>query len=169
MTTQYANMLRQRMYESNQLGGALMGGALGGYGYEGAAMMPGKYVKREDRKVDAEKSAKAKARYAKNEAEIKKARAAASDAKYSALQDWYNRFKEEKKVAPTSHEIRIAKAELALQRAREKKAAKSKKGDTALAKSRMSAEQKSQYEKFNDAANASRKEANRIISNALGK
>lgn len=30
MSTQYANMLRQRMYENNQMGGALMGGYMGG-------------------------------------------------------------------------------------------------------------------------------------------
>lgn len=166
----YRDLLRQRYaQEPSMSGSALMGGMLGGY--EGAAILP-KFGKaaRDAQKAEWKRdhperkyngpvkgSAEAKAIGAKMHA--------AKARNYAKLEEWYNN----QTIAnggknPTAHQIRIARAELALERAKEKPKYESKAGETREALKKLNPQQREAYDRANAAKNAAAREMNRLLS-----
>ena len=166
----YRDLLRQKYEQGHQMSGsALMGGVLGGNeGYEGAAILPalGKVARRAQK--DAWKAAHPERTFRPRTQAEKDAFVAKMDEvraeKYAKLKDWYD-----KQTAanggkkPTAREIKIARAEINLARARLKPKYESKAGATQAALSKMSAQQKSSYELAAKARNAAQRQMSSII------
>lgn len=168
MSTQYANMLRQRMYENNQMGGALMGGYMGGY--EGAAMHKafGKTAREAQKaawkaahpdRVFPTKTAEEKAAFS---AKMKALR----EARWQDEENWYQAQIASTGREPTTKEIKVHRAKEALARAEKGPAYKSKKGLASAAKSRMSQSQLAELARADRAIADNTKTRNRLISEA---
>ena len=168
MSTQYANMLRQRMYEGNQMGGALMGGAL-----DGAALLaPYGSAEKEARSLlwkgkHPGRVSRGKMPEGKEKEELKAKLKAGRDKNHADLVLWYNSFKINNNRQPTGHEIKVAKATQALERAKLRSKNPSRAGETAAAKSLMTPKQLDDFNVANNKVNAALAARNKLISDVL--
>lgn len=171
----YRDLLRQRYaQEPSMRGSALMGGVMGGYegaGYEGAGRLPAFGIEARKKQSDKWKADHPEYKYSgpvKGSAEAKEAGRRLHAAKmrnYADLVEWYNKQTAANNGKnPTAQQIRIARAELALARAKQKPKYVSKAGETAKALAKMSAQQRAAYDAAATAKNAASREMARIVS-----
>lgn len=167
----YRDLLRQKYEQGHQMyGSALIGGVIGG-GYEGAGRLPAFGAEARRKQSDKWKADHPDYKYSgpvKGSAEAKEAGKrlyAAKMRNYADLVEWYNKQTAANNGKnPTAQEIRIARAELALARAKQKPKYKSKAGETQAALAKMSAQQRAAYDAAAAAKNAASREMARIVS-----
>lgn len=165
----YRDLLRQKYEQGHQMSGsALMGGVMGGY--EGAAILPAFGADAREKQKAQYKLKHPERKYngpVKGSVEAKEAGKrlqAARERNYAELAVWYDQQTTANGGKnPTAQQIRIARAELALARAKRKPTYKSKAGATQAALSKMSAQQRSAYDAAAAARNAALRDMNRII------
>jgi hypothetical protein len=163
----YRDLLRQRYaQEPSMRGSALMGG-----GYEGAGRLPAFGVEARRKQTEQYKRDHPDRKYngpEKGSAEAKAIGAkmyAAKARNYAELVEWYNnQTAANNGKNPTAQEIRIARAELALARAKQKPKYKSKVGETAKALAMLNPQQRAAYDAAVAAKNAAQRDMNRLLS-----
>lgn len=166
----YRDLLRQKYEQGHQMSGsALMGGVMGGY--EGAAILPAFGVDARKKQKEQYKRDHPERKYngpVKGSAEAKAIGAkmhAAKARNYADLVEWYNnQTAANNGKNPTAQQIRIARAELALARAKQKPKYVSKAGETAKALALLNPQQRAAYDAAVAAKNAATRDMNRILS-----
>lgn len=162
----YRDLLRQKYEQGHQMSGsALMGGVM-----EGAGRLPAFGVKARKDQTAKWKLDHPDYKYngpVKGSAEAKEAGRKMHEAKarnYAKLAVWYEQQTAANGKEPTAREIRIARAELALERAKEKPTYKSKAGATQAALARMTPQQRGDYDRAAASRNAAQRIMNSIVS-----
>lgn len=166
----YRDLLRQKYEQGHQMyGSALIGGVIGGY--EGAGRLPAFGIEARRKQSDKWKRDHPDYKYSgpvKGSAEAKAAGAkmhAAKARNYADLVEWYNnQTAANNGKNPTAQQIRIARAELALARAKQKPKYKSKAGETQAALAKMNPQQRAAYDAAVAAKNAAQRDMNRLLS-----
>lgn len=167
----YRDLLRQKYEQGHQMyGSALIGGVIGG-GYEGAGRLPAFGIEARRKQSDKWKADHPDYKYSgpvKGSAEAKEAGRRLHAAKmknYADLVEWYNKQTAANNGKnPTAQQIRIARAELALARAKQKPKYKSKAGETREALKMLNPEQKAAYDRALADKNAAARVMNRLLS-----
>lgn len=167
----YRDLLRQKYEQGHQMyGSALIGGVMGG-GYEGAGRLPAFGVEARRKQAEQWKADHPERKYngpVKGSAEAKEAGRrlyAAKARNYAELVEWYNKQTAANNGKnPTAQQIRIARAELALARAKQKPKYVSKVGETREALKRLNPQQRKDYDALAANKNAATREMNRLLS-----
>lgn len=167
----YRDLLRQKYEQGHQMyGSALIGGVMGGV-MEGAGRLPAFGVDARKKQTAQWKLDHPERKYngpVKGSAEAKEAGRrlhAAKERNYRELENWYiQQTAANNNKPPTAQQIRIARAELALARAKQKPKYASKAGETQAALARMTPQQRSAYDAAAASRNAAQREMSRIIS-----
>lgn len=167
----YRDLLRQKYEQGHQMyGSALIGGVMGG-GYEGAGRLPAFGIEARKKQTAEWKRDHPERKYngpVKGSAEAKEAGRrlyAAKARNYAELVEWYNnQTAANNGKNPTAQQIRIARAELALARAKQKPKYVSKVGETAKALALLNPQQRAAYDAAVAAKNAAQRDMNRLLS-----